>query len=463
MSLITVYDYEEITDEGLYERLKKIEKEKCIILDQDRVDFESSNGISLVTHFLGKDKIGQYVGLIGDDQGSIIIGCRFDQSNEESNHYFLNYLLSQTFSKNRIFENMNPKSGFDSTLDILLTILFFHSINKAAKKGLFRQYRTYHRNDSRIRGSIDIARHVKENTLLNNGKIAYSFREYTIDNSINQLIYTTYLNARKKYPSLVNEMLKNQKNCKDIFKTFAREIEPIQEKQQIRKLIYQTRKKITHSVYKDWDLVRKIGILLLRRLGIRISEVATNEVKGILINMNYLFEEYLREITGGEKKSKEIIFDANNNSKRRIEMDLYWQGVNETRGKMVLDAKYKIGWKETFDRELEFNKGTWIERNDIFQVISYKYINECSKAGVVFPYQENEDNKEKYKDIYNKEKQDYPYAYSIREETVKDFYLFPLIIPDSKECSNYLRFQEMMKENESRMRDKIDQLNQNDH
>ena len=63
--------------------------------------------------------------------------------------------------------------------------------DRAYRKGIYKQYCTFEGNDSKVRGKIDIARHIRLNPLFN-GKIAYSYREYTINNNTNRLIPVSY-------------------------------------------------------------------------------------------------------------------------------------------------------------------------------------------------------------------------------------------------------------------------------
>ena len=54
-----------------------------------------------------------------------------------------------------IFPKMNPQTGFNDILEELLAIVFVSQIGKAYRKELYRRYRTYECNDSKVKGKID--------------------------------------------------------------------------------------------------------------------------------------------------------------------------------------------------------------------------------------------------------------------------------------------------------------------
>lgn len=57
-------------------------------------------------------------------------------------------------------------------------------------QGLYKEYRRKYYNDSNVRGTIDINRHIQENIPFC-GTIAYNTKEYCYDNSITELIRHT--------------------------------------------------------------------------------------------------------------------------------------------------------------------------------------------------------------------------------------------------------------------------------
>ena len=102
------------------------------------------------------------------------------------------------------------------------------------------------------------------------------------------------------------------------------------------------------------------------------------KIHGILFDVAWLWEEYVHTLLpkdfihprNKEKLGGISVFSV---GKRKVYPDFYQKELN-----IVLDAKYK--------KLEETEKG--INREDLFQLISYSYILEAEKAGLVFPSKE---------------------------------------------------------------------------
>lgn len=122
------------------------------------------------------------MGFIGFSNVKLSITSRFAKDN-----YFLYYMLQKVFCVNLFDFNFDKQ--LDGTLD-LLSFLFPYALKRALKKGLYKEYRRFQRNDSKVKGPISVARHLKENIPFK-GTVAYDSRERTFDNNINQLVRHT--------------------------------------------------------------------------------------------------------------------------------------------------------------------------------------------------------------------------------------------------------------------------------
>ena len=102
------------------------------------------------------------------------------------------------------------------------------------------------------------------------------------------------------------------------------------------------------------------------------------KIHGILFDVAWLWEEYVytllpKEFIHPRNKDKTDGISVFSNRERKIFPDFYHKEL-----KIVLDAKYK---------KLELTeKG--INREDLFQLISYSYILKAEQAGLVFPSKE---------------------------------------------------------------------------
>ena len=99
------------------------------------------------------------------------------------------------------------------------------------------------------------------------------------------------------------------------------------------------------------------------------------KIHGILFDVSWLWEEYIytllpKDFIHPRNKDKTDGISVFSNRERKVFPDFYHKEL-----KIVLDAKYK----KLEDTE----KG--INREDLFQLISYSYILKAEKAGLNFP------------------------------------------------------------------------------
>lgn len=363
----------------------------------------------------------QYIGLLqitsDGTKEEVFIRSRFDNESCEFSKYILNKALGL---KANILQNVEPSVGRGEILDLILAIIFTMQIARAYRKGIYRRYRTYENNDSKLKGRIDVARHIRLNPIFN-GNIAYSSREYTADNDMNRMILTAYTSLQKRQPGRMRELEKKYAPVKDFISQLKNIMQPAS-RQEARKLVQKERKKITHAVYSDWESVRKTAILILKYMGIAPEDDGTN-VNGILINMNYIWERYLVQIVKEKienkyqiegKKSFGIFFpnDQSNESPRELKLqpgelklqpDLVISDKDEPL--LIIDAKYKNEWENVASDKLGKP-----DREDCFQIMSYMYRAKCKFGGIFCPQtkvrDESDNGKMSLKEYFIFEKRD---------------------------------------------------------
>lgn len=383
-------------DYELFQKLQDISSNKNIITIPEMAVEEKERFAIVRCLENGELWTQQYVGILEIDGETVFIGSRFDDKEE---YWFTHYIISRAMGmKASVFPQMRPQIGFNYILEELLAIAFVSQIGKAYRKGLYRRYRTYECNDSKIKGKIDIERHIRKN-LLFNGNIAYSYRELTADNNINKIILTAFSYLEKRHPQMLQGLLKHQKSTKDCIKQLKNVLEPAS-KQEIQKLLQRERKKITHPLYHDWELVRKTAIMILRHMGVQMAAEDNRECSGVLVNMNKIWESYLEsiikehipgnyEITTQEEKG--YLLSGTNEKPLRVAKPDYCVYTNENELEMILDAKYKNQWEAIVSKR----NPDWTEpREDIFQIISYMHLYQCKRSGVICPCSNPEKNVE---------------------------------------------------------------------
>jgi len=308
------------------------------------------------------------MGFVGIDDVRLTIGSRFDAGKD--NQYFVQYMLQKVFSINLI--DLSTQTGNENIWDFLLMYLFPHYLNKAINQGLYKEYIKVKHNDANVKGTIDIARHLRQNIPFG-GKIAYNTREFSFDNPTTQLIRHTieYIVSRAHGGILKNNPVTrdNAKLIKSSTSTYN-----LKERQSV---IQQNYKKVNHPFFTEYEELRVICQKILSQQGLSMAK-SKEKVYGLLFDGAWLWEEYLNTIL----KDLDYIHPENNTGKHPIylfERDKasrrypdFYKSLDDDNS-IVIDAKYK---------HLE---NSISDRDDLHQVITYMYVLKANKGCLLYP------------------------------------------------------------------------------
>ena len=311
-----------------------------------------------------KIKTGNVIGFLGCGQERLTISSRFSSKSDD---YFLHYLLQKVLNIN--LTSLDVGLSYEDRLYQLLIYLFPKYLEGAMRKGLYKEYQRFSHNDSHIKGVIDVRNHLKKN-LPFTGNIAYTTREFTFDNPIMQLIRHT-IEYIKNQKSLGRSIIdSNRENITEIIR-----VTPSYKLADRAKIIRRNQTNpLRHAYFREYRKLQELCLMILNREkhGLGYQE---QKIHGILFDVAWLWEEYVHTLLpkdfihprNKEKKGGISVFSG---GKRKVYPDFYNREL-----KTVLDAKYK---------KLELTeKG--INRDDLFQLISYAYILQAEKAGLIFP------------------------------------------------------------------------------
>ena len=311
-----------------------------------------------------KIKTGNVIGFLGCGQERLTISSRFSSKSDD---YFLHYLLQKVLNIN--LTSLDVGLSYEDRLYQLLIYLFPKYLEGAMRKGLYKEYQRFSHNDSHIKGVIDVRNHLKKN-LPFTGNIAYTTREFTFDNPIMQLIRHT-IEYIKNQKSLGRSIIdSNRENITEIIR-----VTPSYKLADRAKIIRRNQTNpLRHAYFREYRKLQELCLMILNREkhGLGYQE---QKIHGILFDVAWLWEEYVHTLLpkdfihprNKEKKDGISVFSG---GKRKVYPDFYNREL-----KTVLDAKYK---------KLELTeKG--INRDDLFQLISYAYILQAEKAGLIFP------------------------------------------------------------------------------
>lgn len=415
--------------EAQQEILKQIKKGSVVTLDEEvkneqRVVFEE-NKVS------GKYWIKGYVGIIHYRGVNIHITSRFDKDEKQP---FLMYLFSRVFSENgMIFKEMPIKSNMEYTWDYLLIILFVKQLKEAFKKGLYRQYVEIYHNDYAIKGRIDMNRHIQENIIKKNPSVAYISREYSVNNPINRLILQAYNVLEKKYGRVMKQVVKQDDIILPNIMNLRNEVS-YENNESPQQIIKMNQKKVVHSIYKDYEPLRKTSIAILKRLGMNSFMNYQQEVSGVLVNVPTLWENYLFKVLS-EKVAK--LFKKQSSLSVLNDLLNFKPDIVSEDDEIVIDAKYKRGWQESIANNMK--KSEYL-REDIFQIIAYMTAFDAKAGGIFFPvsseFIENNDlNEESLEEVREQQ---------IISSQCKEIYFFraPFVIPNYQD--SFMNFNQQM-------------------
>lgn len=332
----------------------------------NKIDKKSILEFNTLSNTLSTNNIA---GFIGKNNTTLTIKSRFAENNK--NDYFLHYMLLKVLNINMV--NLKHNTDYGSSFSFM-PYLFNYYFKKALSTGMYKQYMRYEYNDSRVKGCIDFARHIKYN-FMDNGRVAYNTREYSYDNNINQLIRHTieYIKEHKEYSFIFDN-----KEIKELIKKIE-QATPSYSKNSRSNIINKNLKTNVHPYYTEYEPLRKICLKILRHEELRYG-TEKNKIYGILFDVSFLWEEYIAIFL----KKLGFIHPINSTGCGAVKIlqktpnwECYPDFYND---KIVIDTKYKK--MENMD-----SVGT----KDRYQILSYMYILGLKKGILLNPSAEEKE------------------------------------------------------------------------
>lgn len=291
-----------------------------------------------------KLRTGNIMGFVGVNDTRLSICSRFASNDQQD--YFLHYMLQKVLHLN-LFD-WKYSSDKESFFDLLL-YLFPAMLHRALQQGLYKEYITIKHNDANVRGTIDIARHIRSNVPFV-GKVAYNTREYSHDNPVMQLVRHTIEHIRK-HP-LRMHVLNKDRETKDNVRTIANATSSYQEAER-RGVIAKNLRPLHHPYFLHYRNLQRLCLQILRHEEIKYGN-NDDKVYGVLFDGAWLWEEYVGSLlneTFTHYTSKGQAFylfeDQSKNHIQRIIPDY----ISKDK-KIVADAKYiPLDHYSSFDEE----------------------------------------------------------------------------------------------------------------
>ena len=350
--------------------LEQLEREGVFVFPDTVKDAEDITQDQMILQSVNDTyRSGNVMGFLGCGDERLIIESRFCGGSED---YFFQYLLDKVLDFPNIV-NLESDANQDDRMFNFFLFLFPRYLQAAMRKGLFKKYIRHSYNDGNVKGTIDIARHIEANTPFV-GKIAYSQREFSYDNSLMELVrHTIEFIKRKPYGNKL--LVKATDEVKLVINAT-----PGYEPYDRQKIIEQNKKNtVRHAYFREYLALQRLCLLILQHQRHQIG-LGVKRIYGILFDGAWLWEEYINSLIGDafyhpmnkEGKGAQRLFNGNVGL-------IYPDFISRNSEKrMIADAKYK-----------PINN---IGNRDYLQVLAYMFRFDAKIGYYLYPEAENADD-----------------------------------------------------------------------
>ncbi|PTT66913.1 MULTISPECIES: McrC family protein [unclassified Chryseobacterium] len=314
------------------------------------------------------------MGFIGRNTTQLTISSRF--AKDDNQDYFLHYMLQKVFSINLLKFDQTPNK--ENIWDFLF-YLFPHYLKKAYSQGIYKTYKKEEHNNTNVKGSIDIKRHILRNIPFK-GNIAYTTKEHSYNNNLTQLIRHTIEYIRTHpYGSGV---LTSDSELRDIVSKFIFLTNKTYNSNSRQKVITANLKPVTHPYFTEYPALQKICLKILRHEKITFGK-EKDKVYGLLFDGAWLWEEYLNTIL-----KENFIHPENKTGKNKHLLfenfqPIYPDFISKKEPKSVGDAKYI-----PLDRQQSYSEKSEKSTSIYYKTITYMYRFSSKNGFLIFPKQD---------------------------------------------------------------------------
>ncbi len=278
---------------------------------------------------------GNVMGFIGYEKEKLVIESRFC---DDGNDYLLHYLLQTVMDLPNLLDLPIDSSREEETISELLVFLFPHYLKSAMRKGLYKKYIRFYYNDNNVKGTIDIAKHIKRNTPFV-GNVTYSQREFSFDNDLMELVRHTieFIKCKSYGGNLLNK-------AKDEVLSVVEVTKKYRQADRIKVISKNKQNIVRHAYYQEYGALQQLCLLIFQHQNQRIG-YGKRKIYGILFDGSWLWEEYVNK----------LVCDKFYHPMNKVGLGGQWLFSNESKigkiypdfigkdakSRIVADAKYK--------------------------------------------------------------------------------------------------------------------------
>ncbi|MGT2929612.1 McrC family protein [Streptococcus dentasini] len=412
--------YPQLSEKLPDRRLESLSKEDNLFIFPhdllDSLDLEKDGKVLETVN--DQIKTQNIIGFLGCGEERLSIHSRFANGDDD---YFLHYMLQKVLQLN--LTSLDVGLSQEDSWYQLLIYLFPKYLEAALRKGLYKEYQHFFYNDSHVKGTIEVARHIKQNTPFT-GKIAYSTREFSFDNVLMQLVRHTIAFIQHTVPN-GRALLSSSSSVKENIAEIVR-VTPSYRLSDRTKIIRENQNKpIRHTYYHEYRTLQRLCLMILSQEKHGLDQ-SNQKIHGLLFDVAWLWEEYLAtllpEFEHPQNKNRTGGYSLFQNGNGRIYPDF----LSLSGSPVVADAKYK-----PMDN---------INGRDYLQVVAYMYRFDAKVGFYLFPDKKKSEPTQYQLLQGRKEKREY----SVNVEKLG------LAIPQG--CTSYQDFISAMKEAEEAFR-----------
>lgn len=277
-----------VVDKVADKTLSELEKEGVFVFPEkihDAPDIEEEQVV--LQSYNNCYRTGNIMGFLGCGSERLAIESRFSSGEKD---YFFQYLLERVMNFPNVVD-LSVDANQENMLFNLMLFLFPRYLKDALRKGLFKTYIRNQYNDSHVAGSMDIPRHIAQNTPFV-GNIAYSQREYSYDNDLTELVrHTIEFIQRKPHGRILLSKVKEEVSLVvDATNRYR-----VHDKQKV--IAANQKTPIRHAYYREYRRLQHLCLLILQHQKHQIG-TGTKQVYGILFDGAWLWEEYINLLVG---------------------------------------------------------------------------------------------------------------------------------------------------------------------
>ena len=283
-----------------------------------------------------------------------------------------------------------PQITIEQQKDFLtpfLVVQFLQLLKRITRKGLKKSYYTVEENlNSRIKGKIQIGKHLKQNVFKNKLTThVCRYQQFGMDNLENRFLKKVLqfvISFKNTHPTFFAE---NEATISELITYCTPYFELISEEINIENL----KKLTTNTFFKEYEEAIRIGKHILKRFSYNITETTQQKVAipPFWIDMPKLFELYVYKKLQEKFGSRgEVLYHF---IADYTELDFL---LNTPEYKMVIDAKYKPIYEDSRVIEDIRQVSGYARLTDIYEKLGLKDSNELIDCLIIYP--SLEENKE---------------------------------------------------------------------